>query len=145
MQNIWPVATNVALGPLSIEPPGRSKRVVGSTGGVEVGPDNIRQVAGKAHKLIADPLYPGLLAIKVEWCKYCKDLDREVKAAMGWQPFPFYWMNGDAIPARWKMRDMGVDSFPSLFLVLPDGTLCPYGRGRKAESLLAAVRLAESG
>lgn len=112
---------------------------------IEVKPDDIRMVKGKWHRLTGGRRGAGLLAIKVEWCKFCKVLEREVHDAMGRRPFTFYHMDGDSVPARWKMRDMGADSFPSLFLVLPDGTLCPYDRGRKAEKLLMAARLAENG
>lgn len=91
------------------------------------------------------PGNPALFAVTASWCGFCKDFERNVAKALasGKRPFDYFYMDGDSIPARWKMDDMGLKTFPAVFVVLKDGVLCPYPlKNRRAEQLLEAVRRA---
>jgi hypothetical protein len=106
----------------------------------KVEPDDILPRQDGTWYLRRPPGEFAFFAITVEWCKFCKQFERSVHEAMISRPFPFLHMDGDALAAKWKMRDMGLKiSYPKVFVVLRDGTLIPYERKKDADELIASL------
>lgn len=113
---------------------------------VQIEPHDIVPARGGGHVLGTAQELPGcgncLLAITVDWCRFCRDLKDSVSVAMTVQPFTYMYMVGDTLEAKWKMRDLGCRTYPSIFVVSPDGTIGPRYEGkREPADLLKALRL----
>jgi hypothetical protein len=113
---------------------------------VRIEPQDIVPARGGGHLIRTAPEHSGrancLMAITVDWCRFCRDLKDSVSVAMAVQPFTYMYMPGDTLEAKWKMRDLGCRTYPSVFVVSPDGTIGPRYEGkREPADLLKALRL----
>ena len=88
-----------------------------------------------------DKVYAGLpvgslLAVTADWCGYCVELKKNVKAAGLKMAYYIDATNPDA-DVKQQMDVLGVKSFPSVFIVGMGGLLAKYTGGRDPESLSA--------
>lgn len=116
---------------------------------VQIAPEDIVPARGGGHFLrtAQEQAARGnsLMAITVDWCRFCRDLKDSVSIAMTVQPFTYMFLSGDTLEAKWKMRDLGCRTYPSIFVVSPDGTIGPRYEGRREPAdLLKALRLGTS-
>lgn len=78
----------------------------------------------------------GLFTISAPWCKHCSELKKEVSKAQKIVPFDFFDMQGDKTEShKQKMKELGVNGFPTMFYVGKAGVLFPYTGDRSASAL----------
>ena len=81
----------------------------------------------------------GMLAIVADWCGYCKALKptyQQVAGIVG-DAFPMFFM--DAVKFDSFVTKMGVSGFPTIKVILENGTTIDYTGDRSLDGLLANI------
>jgi len=81
-----------------------------------------------------------LIIVTVDWCSHCRDLKPKIPAierALG-STARVYTVDGDAQPAR--VREFGVDGFPTILYKATNGTLYTYNGPRDPRSIRSFIQ-----
>jgi thiol-disulfide isomerase/thioredoxin len=108
--------------------------------GGKLTPDDIVQLGDRFY-LTVDPqqryVHNGVFVVSVDWCKYCKRLEDVLAQAMSVAAFDvFYLIADENIASRWKAKDLGAKTYPTLFKVNADGSLTPYSGPRDVPDIV---------
>ena len=102
----------------------------------ELSPTELQVVGNQLY--VRSPLVrPGsMVAVVADWCGHCVALKKSVALARQLYPFLAFFVDSEKAGAA-KLRELGVDGFPTVFRVMSDGRLQRY-EGSRAPPILAS-------
>lgn len=110
--------------------------------GTKVSPNSVVEHRGNFYMTIPNAVgRRGLFTVAVDWCGHCKQLAENIKEARIVNPFPSYYVVGDENPASKRLTQrLGIEGFPSMFIIERDGRLTPYNGSRLPQAINTAIR-----